>query len=287
MKVSNAVTIRPMYSGDVDSAMQLSTAEGWNQTRDDWKFFIENSVNICVVAEINKKIIGTTTAINYSGEVAWISMVLVNKAYRGMGVSKLLLQNILEKTKHCKSIKLDATFAGQQVYKNMGFIDEYTIVRLTCASVQSLPFYDDTLIQSIQLSHIEEIVAFDQKVFGANRAQLIQYIIKKHPAKSWMIKRNNLLAGFMLGRDGNKYHHIGPVMSLQFSDAKLLILKALKQLQHKPAVVDVLNDKEDLINWLSSIGFIKQRQFVRMYKNENPNPGIVENQYLICGPEFG
>ena len=30
-----------------------------------------------------------------------------------------------------------------------------------------------------------------------------------------------------------------------------------------------------------------QRHFVRMYKKENSFPGIVDKQYLICGPEFG
>jgi len=49
----------------------------------------------------------------------------------------------------------------------------------------------------------------------------------------------------------------------------------------------VLSEKEDLISWLHSIGFTMQRHFVRMYKKENLFPGIVNKQYLICGPEFG
>jgi hypothetical protein len=42
-----------------------------------------------------------------------------------------------------------------------------------------------------------------------------------------------------------------------------------------------------LIEWLEIIGFEKQRQFTRMYLHNNPFPGIVKNQYLICGPEYG
>jgi len=42
-----------------------------------------------------------------------------------------------------------------------------------------------------------------------------------------------------------------------------------------------------LLEWLSSIGFIEQRHFIRMYKKENTLPGKTSNQYLICGPEFG
>ena len=76
-------------------------------------------------------------------------------------------------------------------------------------------------------------------------------------------------------------------MASTFTDAKILITKALRGLESKSIVVDVLCDKKDLITWLHSIGFIKQRHFVRMHQKENPFPGVTEKQFLICGPEFG
>src|SRR5688572_24894124 len=108
-----AFIVRPMRVSDAGDAMKLSVAEGWNQTEKDWKLFIENSENVSLVAECDNKVIGTTTAINYSGQVAWISMVLVDKEYRGHGISKSLLTAIFEKLEFIKSIKLDATSAGQ------------------------------------------------------------------------------------------------------------------------------------------------------------------------------
>ena len=122
--------VRPMRPGDIAYAMNLSNAEGWNQTERDWRLFIESPQNVCLVTEYNKKIIGTTTAMNYSDQIAWIGMVLVDQEYRGQGVSKSLLTNILEKLLSCKSIKLDATPAGQQVYTKFGFRDEYPITRM-------------------------------------------------------------------------------------------------------------------------------------------------------------
>ena len=72
-----------MQLGDIGGAMRLSTEQGWNQTKMDWKLLIENPQNVCLLAASGKKIIGTTTAINYSNNVAWIGMVLVDKEYRG------------------------------------------------------------------------------------------------------------------------------------------------------------------------------------------------------------
>ncbi|HKO80294.1 MAG TPA: GNAT family N-acetyltransferase, partial [Chitinophagaceae bacterium] len=134
-----AFILRPMDLNDIGDAMKLSTAEGWNQTEKDWKLFVENPENVCMVAECDNKVIGTTTAMIYSNQVAWIGMVLVDKAYRGQGVSTSLLTTVFENLESCDSVKLDATPAGQQVYKKFDFKDEYLIARMTNLSVQYLP----------------------------------------------------------------------------------------------------------------------------------------------------
>jgi GNAT superfamily N-acetyltransferase len=283
-----AFIVRPMELSDIESALKLSTAEGWNQTEKDWKLFVENPDNICTVAECANKVIGTTTTINYSNQIAWIGMVLVDKEYRGQGVSKSLLANIFKKLESYISIKLDATPEGREVYKKFGFKDEYLIVRMTNSLMNNLPPDDhNDIADPIQSKHIPEIISLDGITFGADRTQLIKFLVRDYPNKSWLVTQNNRVTGFALGRDGNKYQHIGPVVAPNMADAKILITKALTKLTNQPTVVDVLGDKEDLIDWLNSIGFIKQRYFTRMYKNENTLPGLTGNQYLIGGPEFG
>ena len=278
-----------MQQADIKAGMKLSTAAGWNQTEKDWKRLLENPENICIVAEGDNQVIGTTTAINYSNQVAWIGMVLVDKEYRGRGVSKSLLETIFKNVESCQSIKLDATPAGQQVYKKFDFKDEYLIARMTNLTVQHLLPGDDNdiLPEPIQLKHIPEIIALDKIIFGADRTQLIQSLVKEYPGRAELMKRDNRITGFALGRNGNKYHQVGPVIASSEADAKILITNALKKLTDQPVVVDVPYDKEELLIWLSSIGFIKQRHFIRMYKEKNTRPGITGNQYLICGPEFG
>jgi len=281
--------VRSMQLNDIGGALKLSNAEGWNQTEMDWKFLVENPDNVCILVEYGGKVIGTTTAINYSNQVAWIGMVLVEKEYRGQGVSKSLLTKIFKKLESFKSVKLDATPAGQQVYEKFDFKDVYLIARMTISLRKTLPPGDDRdiLSEPIQKKHIQEIIALDEISFGANRAQLIKYLVREYPGKGLLLNRNGRITGVVLGRDGNKYHQIGPVVASNSADARILITNALNKLVNQPIVVDVLRDKEDLIDWLSSIGFIEQRYFMRMYKKENSLPGITSNQYLICGPEFG
>lgn len=277
-----------MQPGDIVHAMKLSGAEGWNQTEKDWQLLIEDPQNVCLLVECNAKIVGTTTAMNYANRIAWIGMVLVDQEWRGQGVSKLLLINILKTLGSFASIKLDATPAGQRVYEKFDFKDEHLITRLVNGSMNNLSFDDEKILaEPIRLGDIEEIIALDEHIFGANRRLLIESLIKQYPHKAWLLKQNNSITGFALGREGNKYHHVGPVVGSTLNDVKMLIGKALKELIDQPVVIDVLNDKEDLIAWLNSLGFTIQRDFVRMYKKENPFPGTVNKQYLICGPEFG
>ena len=175
-----------MRLDDIEYALTLSNAEGWNQTEKDWRLFIRSSQNVCMLAECGKKIIGTTTAINYSNQLAWIGMVLVAKEYRGQGVSKLLLTNILEKLESFKSIKLDATPEGQRVYKKFDFKDEYLITRMATTSMKSLSSDDNALPEPIQSNHIEEIIAFDgllqktaPRMTSAQRQQVSDYLKKQ------------------------------------------------------------------------------------------------------------
>ena len=288
MENISPVTLRLMHYNDIEVAMHLKNKEGWNQTEKDWELLIESPHNICLVAEYQQKVIGTATAINYSCQVAWIGMVLVDKKYRGQGVSKLLLTDLMKKLEQCKSVKLDATPAGLPVYKKMGFVNEYSICRFTTSSLKN-SFKDRYEIspELVQAKDIPEIIKFDKLIFGVERTSLINFLLKDYPDKAWLLKRNNQIAGYALGRDGTRFNQIGPVSALTTNDAKILISEALKNLTDKPVVMDIIEDKKDLSDWLNSIGFINKRPFIRMYYKDNPYPGILNRQYLISGPEFG
>ncbi|WP_416866032.1 MAG: GNAT family N-acetyltransferase [Imperialibacter sp.] len=280
--------LRPLKLIDISAAMTLSTAEGWNQTENDWALLIKGSEGACVLAEHDSKVIGTTTAINYSHQLAWIGMVLVDKAYRGQGVSKALLDHVFKNTSEI-SIKLDATPAGQQVYQQFGFKDEYLIDRMVHVLLTNSASFDNSGIETepVKPENIKEIVAFDAAVFGTKREHLITSLVKEYPDKAWIVRHKNRVTGFVLGRGGSKYHHVGPVSASTMEVAQALLAKSLEGLVQKPVVVDVLQDKQALIASLKSMGFTKQRHFVRMYKGENHFPGIAEHSYCICGPEFG
>jgi GNAT superfamily N-acetyltransferase len=281
--------IRNLTISDVTEARMLSDAERWNQTEKEWEFLIETPGNICLAAETGGKLIGTATAMIYENKVAWIGMVLVHREHRGKGVSKLLLSNLLKMIDPGIMVKLDATPAGQQVYQKMGFHDEYLIHRLTHPSVSASEWQnkDSNLSELVHLNSISDISDFDRQVFGADRSSLLEFLLKKFPENAWVMKKNNQIRGFAMGRIGSRFCHIGPVSALTNEEAAILIFKLLRQFDGRPVVVDISDQKSELKTRLTAIGFIQERHFMRMYKNEIMPEEVSDYQVLICGPEFG
>ena len=282
------VKLRTIQLEDIDNCMILSDAEGWNQTKDDWKRLIENPLNTSLLAEIENQIIGSATAMNYSNVVVWIGMVLVNKAFRGRGISKMLLSDLLKQLHSCRSVKLDATPAGRPVYEKYGFKDEYVIHRMTNLSMENFQLTKSEIkAEPILSSDFPQITALDGLFFGAERSFLVKSLIDEDSEKCWCVKKNGCITAFALGRKGTRYNQLGPVLASTPEEAKVLISHCLLLLIGQPVVLDILSDKKELFDWLESIGFTSQRYFVRMYLGTNPYPGKIENQFLICGPEFG
>src|SRR5690554_4286336 len=126
------IETRQMVEADLPAAMEIKDAEGWNQTLEDWRFFLTQDSYLCVVATAGQKVVATVTAIGYESKLAWIGMMLVQKDFRGLGVGKLMMENIIKKLKAYPAIKLDATPAGFPLYEKLGFVREYSIFRSIC-----------------------------------------------------------------------------------------------------------------------------------------------------------
>jgi len=286
--IESPVKLRKMALSDMDSLMKLKDAEGWNQLEKDWALLINYKEGVNLVAVLDDHIVGTITAINYDNTLAWIGMMLVDSDYRGRGISKLLLLEAIDKLNKCKSIKLDATPAGRPVYLKLGFMEEYTLYRMTNPSVSKIFLNDDSFItEPLKPADIPEVVAFDKEVFGADRTELIKYLYETYPELAWLIKENNCIAGFCLGRRGKKFTQIGPVSASSAIGVKTLIQSAIDKMTGQAVVVDIFAAKSEIKEWLEAKGFIPQRPFERMYLRNNPHPGIIEYQYLISGPELG
>jgi len=278
--------VRNLTINDLPAAMRLKNEENWNQLENDWKLFLEHNPELCLAATVDGDVIGTVTAINHADRLAWIGMMLVDKNFRGRGISKQLLNTLIARLSSCRTIKLDATPAGNPVYKKLGFKDEFRLLRMT---TKDLAFSQGNIdhTEIITQENIQEVAAFDQQVTGVSRLQFLKALMTNFPGKSLLLRQKGQITGTVFVREGHNYTHIGPLFAKDTPTALQLLETTLRHINEKKVLVDVLEDKKELVERLVLKNFEVQRPFIRMFLYKNPAPGKINQQYLISGPEFG
>ena len=286
--MSKGVSVREMLRADIDAGLRLCRACGWNQTRRDWEFLLGQSPQGCRAAVKQEQVIGTVTTIRYGNRFSWIGMLLVDPPEAGQGTGTRLLSAAMDALADMRSIRLDATPAGRQVYGRQGFIDEYGLSRMLAAPTDrttSVP--RDHLARPLTPKDLPAVAVFDEEVFGANRRVTMGWMLDGAPQYAWGVEQRGHLAGFILGRHGFNFEHLGPIVARNQETARELVLAALSQRADKPFVIDASHHDPEWRPWLEAVGFREQRPFIRMFSGNNPYPGMPRQQFGILGPEFG
>jgi len=280
--------LRPMRVEDISSGMGLKNAAGWNQLEQDWKLFLDSSVDGSMVAEYQQKVIGTVTTVNYSGRFSWIGMLLVDPEIRRMGIGTTLLKEAIFKAKDKGTIRLDATPKGKLLYDTLGFKDEYGLHRFEIkdytTNLSQLKKQDCLKISDTDLP---AIIKFDQSIFGATRAGILNSLYKMGRDYAWIYRSRNNIMGYCFGRPGSNFEQIGPIVSMNEEIAFSLLCHAIEQCKGRPVIIDIPDDQKAFRKSVTDIGFEIQRPFIRMFLGKHPYPGKPELQFAIAGPEIG
>ena len=284
MSSATNASFGPMRLDDIPSGLDLCRAAGWNQTSRDWTQFLTTTPEGARTARVDGRVVGTAATIRYGAAFAWIGMVLVDPAMRGHGIGTRLLDEAVALVADVPSIRLDATPAGFPLYLKRGFVEEYRVHRMQRVG-GVLPAVGDLRIRPLLAADIPVVAAFDEPAFGAIRAGMLQWMLDGAPELAWYAGPQNGVDGFVLGRRGHVFDHIGPVVARDVAVAQALVLAALSATS-RAAVVDATLHVPAWREWLDSIGFSNQRELIRMSRG-TPPVADVERQFAILGPEFG
>ena len=265
-----------MEPRDVAAGMSLVELANWNQTARDWEFFLDRSPAGCVVAEVDGCVAGTATTLDY-GPFAWISMVLVHPGQRGQGIGNGLMREALRLLEAHPCARLDATPLGEPVYRKLGFRDEYPLLRLTRdARPDGAPSHSPGVEPISSPDQIDFVL--DRSAFQTDRRAVLTWLHQGDPDLAHHIPGK----GFVLGRRGRRFTHIGPLSAVDFESARGLLLAAAPS---TPVVIDVPQEQSALIEFLKAQGFFAQRPLLRMARGSAPPLSALT--YAIAGPELG
>jgi len=274
-----------MTRADIPAGMRLKEIAGWNQTPADWDRFLRASPEGCFVAEAQGTVVGTAATMVYEQRFAWIGMVLVDPEVRGRGIGTRLLERAIEHldARGVPTSKLDATPQGRPLYEKLGFMAEYEIERWVLKRLQLTE--EGKAAEAAQ--HLENILALDRGIFGADRSGLLRSVHAEAPDLTLEVRRGDELRAYALGRRGSRADHLGPWMAQDASSARELLEEFLRRARRDTVFVDVLKTNPFAPKLLQERGFEFSRPLTRMYRGSNPYPGRPELLCAILGPEFG
>ncbi|MCB0684885.1 MAG: GNAT family N-acetyltransferase [Saprospiraceae bacterium] len=270
--------IRPMLMTDVPQAMLLVEAAHWNQTEKDWWIFL-NTPGINLIVEFEHQVIASITSIDYH-EFVWIAMVLVHPEFRRKGIASMMMDAMLQSYPD-RNLGLDATPQGAKVYEHFGFRAVHHLTRWRWNKTDTImpeptTRPDDENIQKSNWTF------FDQKVFGADRTMILQWLSSEYPDRINALDDHN----FILGRQGRTASQIGPLTAESESKAYRLFTSQWITHYREPLIVDAF-DQSSWNAMLEHAGFEAERKFIRMQRGGTLSWGIPENQFAIAGPELG
>jgi GNAT superfamily N-acetyltransferase len=280
------IEIRTLKSADIPFGMMLKEDAGWNQLPSDWARLIAVEPNGCFMTNYDGRDVGTVTTTGYEKRFGWVGMFLIHPEMRRMGIGTKLLMHGIEylETKEISAVRLDATATGRQLYKKIGFVDEYLLERRQgIAEALDIP-------SSLQIvtGSIEQICAYDAPIFGADRSRVLKLLAidsVDHPVVA--LDSDGGIRGYIMVRRGANCHYIGPWVADDADIAQSLWRWALARIQHKPFFVDVSLANPDVDAIVPKGIFPVQRQLVCMVRGKNRYPGCPQRVYGIAGPEMG
>jgi GNAT superfamily N-acetyltransferase len=278
-------TLRP---DEIDGAEALVRDAGWNQIAADWRIFLELG-HVYAVRTSTGRVVATAATLPY-GRFAWISMVLVLTEYRRRGLATRLMRQCIDDLAAAGQVPvLDATPAGREVYRQLGFADTWGFQRLTSqarTSAASTPLPAAVTIAPIDDRTWPALCAYDAGAFGADRSALLVRLRGRLPAAELVARRGDRIVGFLLGRDGRTSSQLGPLVAEDEAIARALLAPAAAAVAG-PIYVDFADSHTTVREWLHAIGFTVQRPYTRMVFGRREGFDDPARTFAVAGPELG
>ena len=260
MASSDVLAIERLAFDDIAGGLALSDAAGWNQSADDWSFFIAAGAVFGVRDEAGT-LVATAAALPYDDTAGWISMVLVDPAHRHRGIASQLVDACVRSLREAgRSAVLDATPAGAAVYAKIGFVAGFAFERWEGEGAATLAATGSESGAAAEPTQAETLIALDRSAGGVDRALLLRSFLSRPATRAWLAPRGD---GFALRRAGRRAVQVGPIVAPDDAAALELLALALAGIDGR-AFIDVPVHRTSIADDLTRRGFVRQRPFVRM-----------------------
>jgi ribosomal protein S18 acetylase RimI-like enzyme len=278
MGATEALVEAALTQADVPGALALSNKVGWNQTAADWRLFIAHCRTIGLF-HAGEGLVATAAALPYEG-FGYISMVIVDPAWRRRGLARRLMGECIDTLRgQSRAALLDATPAGALVYRGLGFVELATMERWEGEGGEAPQV--DGVAERLGPGDFDKLIAADAAAFGSQRRFLLEDFLARPGTAAWTCD-----GSYLVMREGYRARQIGPLVASSVKAARVLLATAIASARGR-MFLDLFTSWPDLAALLESLGFKRQRPFIRMALDRATLPGDLARLAIAAGPEFG
>jgi len=273
----SALRFRDLGAADLGAALALSKEAGWNQSAEDWHVFLDHGRVFGACA--NGQVVASAATLPYDGPFGFVAMVLVTAERRHRGLATTLLRQCLDELRARALVPvLDATPAGREVYRRLGFNEVMSLQRWEAPRPPLAAAVPPALLAA---GEIETALRLDAEASGAARGFLLRDFLARVGTR--LIGGED---GFAFARRGRSAMQVGPVIASNTGAACALLEGLLGQIGG-PVILDVPTRWPALAAWLERQGFRRRRPFTRMALGREAPFGDPSRLFAVAGPEFG
>ena len=244
----------------------------------------------CFIAEVDAQPVGHVFSISY-GSLGWIGLLIVEPEYRRRGIGKLLTVRAKDYllSQGVQTIKLEGVAEIADLYRQIGFVDEYDSLRLK-RTTERLPPNGGKRVRSITKEDLLELAAFDAKYFGADRTRVLGQLYEASPQLCFILRTDSNVAGYVMCRKAHIGYNLGPMVCNPelAKTASDLVRACVGRLNRRAEVfvgVPAVNCAATQM-W-KELGFFEYSRSIRMRLGKGLEHECVDGIFAIAGPMKG
>jgi ribosomal protein S18 acetylase RimI-like enzyme len=281
--------IRALGKADLEFAHKLNIEERWNDTKEDLLRMYNYQPKGCFIAEVKKKPVGHVFTVSY-GKLGWLGLLIVEAEYRRKGIATQLMNKAIDylSQRGTQTVKLEATTQISELYKKLGFVDEYGSLRLSKVVKKPAPQEKDGST-AITKENINKIAAFDKKYFGADRTKVLTSLFTENPRLCFTSYDKATIEGYLMCRKAENGYTLGPFVCNpeNTQTAENLLQACMNSLENTTLYVGVPETNKNAVDLFTGHGFTQYSRSIRMRLGPELMNEEVREIFAIGGPMKG
>jgi hypothetical protein len=276
--------IRQMKPSEIFYPIGWASVEGWNPGLYDGQAFYDTDPNGFFVGLLERKVIGTISAIAYDNTYGFIGFYIVREEFRNESIGMRLARTAMNYLGD-RNIGIDGVLNRIDNYKRIGFKFAYKSFRYEGINIEPKNINNNqfTPLDVISMDHL---VVYDSLHFPVEREKFLTNWLKMPNIKFVSVVNNNRVIGYGVIRSCGKGHKIGPLFADSYDIADDIFNALIQISSAKIVYLDIPEPNTNALKLVKNYSMKPCFETARMYSKDIPDFRI-NNVYGITSFELG